>query len=147
MEVNPALEEGKQDLDEDTNDDPYSDTDDSPSSNEESSGDDDFNIEDYLINEAANYKTRLPNATDDEEEYETPMVAAESIYDKLQDQLQMLDLDERQETIATHLIGSVDEDGYLRRPIPAIINDMTFRYNLRATPEEVGGPPTRYPNL
>ena len=135
MEVNPALEEGMDE--QNTADDPadaYSDLDQDSSS--EKDGDEDFNIDDYIARDSYSVRERLPSS-DDEDEYVAPIVQLKSFIDTLEEQLGMLNLDDQQLMIAHHLIGSIDEDGYLRRPIPAIINDMAFRYNIRATPEDV----------
>lgn len=142
LEENPALGEGKQELGENMgSNDPYADTDSSSGDQYEGdsgdSGDSDFNLDEYLASESYNYKTQLPSGGDDEEDFETPIVSMKSFYDNLQEQLGLIDLEEKEMIIAEHLIGSIDEDGYLRRPLPAIVNDMVFRYNVRTTPEEI----------
>ena len=93
-----------------------------------------FNLDDYMQQDSYNYKEKLPSSSDDDDDYEAPIVQMQSFSESLNEQLDMLVLDERQRIIADHLIGSIDEDGYLRRPIPAIVNDMSFRYNFRAAP-------------
>ena len=133
LETNPALEDPNTDLDTGSADaNEYSDLD------KDSGGDgDEFNIDDYLQQDDYSYRERLPSASDDEDDYKAPIVSTMTFIESLEDQLAMVDLDEEQEVIATHLIGSIDEDGYIRRPLPAIVNDMAFRYNLRATTEDV----------
>jgi RNA polymerase sigma-54 factor len=139
LEINPALEEGQEmemEKESGSDYDVYSDN----SRGERGSGESEereFNLDDYMQQDSYNYKEKLPSNNDDEDDYEAPIVQLESFTDSLYAQLGMLVLDERERVIADHLIGSIDEDGYLRRPIPAIVNDMTFRYNFRATPEEV----------
>lgn len=138
LEVNPALEEGKLEMESAADQqDAYAEVD--RDSDEKDYGEDDFNLEDYMQSDPYSYKEKLPTANDEEDDYEAPIVHTQSFIDLLEEQLAMLSLEEREETIAKHLIGSIDEDGYLRRPVPAVVNDMTFRYNLRATPEEVEG--------
>jgi hypothetical protein len=46
-------------------------------------------------------------------------------------------IDERTELLAEHLIGNLDEDGYLRRDLDAIVNDLAFTQNVNATKEEL----------
>ena len=55
----------------------------------------------------------------------------------LLDQLGLLKLDEKEQRIAEQIVGSIDEDGYLRRETSAIVDDLAFRQNIIATEEEV----------
>lgn len=48
-----------------------------------------------------------------------------------------MDLDERKEQIALHLIGSLDDDGYLRRELDAIVDDLVFRQNISTSEKEL----------
>jgi RNA polymerase sigma-54 factor len=143
MEVNPALEDSKINLDDDqpTQEeygDPESSQDSDSQGDEQNdrNDDDDFNISDYLSGDD-DFRTRLPSSNDEEDDYETPIVQLKSLYDGLTEQLGMLSLDDRQFTVASHIIGSIDEDGYLRRPIPAMVNDIVFRYNLKTDAQEL----------
>ena len=54
-------------------------------------------------------------------------------------QLGMLTMSDHQRKVAEQLIGSLDEDGYLRREINAIIDDLAFRQNIITSAEEVAG--------
>ncbi|MBL0014979.1 MAG: RNA polymerase factor sigma-54 [Bacteroidetes bacterium] len=140
LEVNPALEEGKQEQESESESgneyDSYSEGPRGDHNGGESESRE-FNLDDYMQQDSYNYKEKLPSSSDDDDDYEAPIVQMQSFSESLNEQLDMLVLDERQRIIADHLIGSIDEDGYLRRPIPAIVNDMSFRYNFRAAPEEV----------
>jgi RNA polymerase sigma-54 factor len=55
----------------------------------------------------------------------------------LEAQLGMLNLDEKEYKIAEQIIGSIDEDGYLRRETSAIVDDLAFRQNIITTEEDV----------
>jgi RNA polymerase sigma-54 factor len=55
----------------------------------------------------------------------------------LLDQLGLLKLDEKEQKIAEQIVGSIDEDGYLRRETTAIVDDLAFRQNVMTTEEEV----------
>src|SRR5690606_27884877 len=52
-------------------------------------------------------------------------------------QIGMLDFDETEELIAEQIIGSIDEDGYLRRPIESIVDDIMFSQGLMLTDDDV----------
>lgn len=100
----------------------------------------DISIEEYLTNDQFDYKTHLPRKNDDEEdEYEAPIVQLKSLYDALQEQLSMLSLEGIDREIGEHIIGSIDEDGYLRRSVKALVQDLAFRHHLSTTPEQVSG--------
>jgi RNA polymerase sigma-54 factor len=49
----------------------------------------------------------------------------------------LLDLDEKEWQIADQLIGSIDDDGYLRRELDAIVDDLAFQKNLTTTEAEI----------
>ncbi len=127
IEENPALEEGETET-EDSENDSYENEQDNSREEKE------FNIDNYVDRDDRDYRTRLPSNAD-EEDYSNPIIARQTLYDGLSEQLGMLTLDSRQFLIGEHLIGTIDEDGYLRRPVSAIINDMTFRYNIPAPAE------------
>lgn len=83
------------------------------------------------------YKTRVNNwGKDPRPEYNTFSVK-ESFTQSLVDQLGFRNLDSRKYQIGVFLIGSLDSDGYLRRDIESLVDDMAFRAGLEVTPEEV----------
>lgn len=72
-----------------------------------------------------------------EEKQVTPASVETSFHDFLLDQLGMLELDERRHRIAEQVIGSLDEDGYLRREPASIVDDLAFGQNIYTTVEEI----------
>lgn len=83
------------------------------------------------------YKLRVNNYGKDERpEYNTFSVK-ESFTQSLMEQLGFRNLSEHQHDIAAFIIGSLDEDGYLRRDIDTLVDDLAFRMNIETTPEEV----------
>src|ERR1043165_4824244 len=85
----------------------------------------------------ADYKLMTNNYPDEEERRESPVKTETSFYDTLRSQLGLLKLDEKQMRIAEQIIGSIDENGYLRRETSAMVDDLAFRQNITATEEEV----------
>lgn len=67
----------------------------------------------------------------------TPASIETSFHDYLLDQLGMLELDDRSHVIAEQIIGSLDEDGYLRREVISIVDDLAFGQNVDTNPEEI----------
>jgi RNA polymerase sigma-54 factor len=61
----------------------------------------------------------------------------ESLYEQLQHQLGFAHLDERQNTLASFLIQSLDNDGYLRRDLASLVDDIAFRWNISTDEKEL----------
>ena len=76
------------------------------------------------------------NIKDERPQYSTFSVK-ESFTQSLQEQLGYRSLTERQYAVGSFLIGSLDDDGYLRRSIDSIVDDLSFRANVETTEEEV----------
>ena len=131
LEINPALEEGKDDTPEEgPGQDDFED--------ETYSKEDDVNVEDYLRDEDfSGYKMQGDGNYPNEEDKDIPISTAATLNEQLLDQLGFLRLDERQETIAQQLIGSIESDGYIRRDLDAIVNDLAFSQNLETDLDEV----------
>ncbi len=66
-----------------------------------------------------------------------PLQSGTTFYDALLDQLQVLKLSEKQSIIAEQVVGSIDEDGYLRRDTSAMVDDLAFRQNVIVTAEQI----------
>lgn len=148
LEKNPALEDLQMGFEAEKPKNEYEDLDrkdDEPAPAEKDEKmSSDLNMDDYLANDGYDYRTRLPQGGDDEDEYEAPIVAMKSLYDLLDEQLSLLNLTEKEYTVGEHIIGNIDEDGYLRGrgsvdPIKAIVNYMAFRQNISTSVEEVEG--------
>ncbi len=136
MEINPALEEGEEeeeDENSDLEDENYDDI-----APEEENQRDDFSISDYMDDdEGASYKTKVNNTSPDEERKEIPFSVGVSFQDMLESQLGMKELDDREYQIALYLIGNLDDDGYLRRDLGSIVDDIAFSQNINTTEEEM----------
>lgn len=128
MEENPALESGKEDTG--TLEDEYADTYDESEDSERIEAED-INIDDYLgDDEIPDYRTRANNYSDDDSDRQVPYAAGISFTQHLLNQLNTEYLDDEEWTIAEFLVGSVDESGYIRRPIPDIMDDLAFTQNV-----------------
>ena len=83
------------------------------------------------------YKTRVNNwGKDPRPEYNTFSVR-QSFTQTLMDQLGYRNLSPEEYNIASFIIGSLDEDGYLRRDIESLVDDMAFRAGISTTADEV----------
>ncbi len=131
LEANPALEEGKNELDEEDQD---SDRDDE----KDDGSDDELDLSDYLADDDYDtYKTQANNYSKDDEEKTIPIAVSSTFHERLLQQLGMMSLSEIDTIIAEHLVGSLDDDGYLRRELEAIIDDLAFTQNVTTTVAEL----------
>ena len=73
---------------------------------------------------------------DERPEYNTFSVK-QSFTQSLMEQLGFRNLTDHQRTVASFIIGSLDDDGYLRRDLDSLVDDMAFRAGVETTPEEV----------
>lgn len=94
-------------------------------------------IQDYIEDDVANYKLNANNYSADDEEKTVPIAVQHSFHEYLEEQLGLLDLNEHQEIVAQQVIGSIDDDGYLRREPIALVDDLAFSRNIMSTEEEV----------
>ena len=140
LEENPALEQGEEDHEE--NEELKDEFEAEEDYEEESTADDYENIDisDYVHegdDEIADYKLRDDNYPEQDDNKVVPVRIETTFNDLLADQLGMLKLDDRTRKIAEQIVGSIDDDGYLRRETAAIVDDLAFRQNIDATEEEV----------
>jgi RNA polymerase sigma-54 factor len=68
-----------------------------------------------------------------------PVRVETSFHEALLTQLGMMELDDRNQKIAEQIVGSIDDDGYLRREITSIADDLAFRQNIAVTETEIEG--------
>lgn len=135
LEINPALEEGMEmEMSSQTQEDTYDDDDDF---GDEIGTRNDINIEDYLHQDEFNGYKMQGDGTFNDEEREFPLSNQTTLQDALVQQFGFLQLNERDHTIGLQLLGSIESDGYIRRPIQAIVNDLAFSQNYYVTAEEV----------
>jgi RNA polymerase sigma-54 factor len=133
LEINPALEEGKTE-DQESSDEEYEDNFEEDFSSEES----DVNLDDYLDDDYGGYKMQGDgNYSPDDDDREMPISSNSSLHEQLISQLNFLRIDESQKTIGRQLIGSIENDGYIRRDLEAIINDLAFSQNIETDYDEL----------
>ena len=133
IEENPALESGKENVDDFSNDS-IDDYDDSGNETIET----DINIDDYLNDdEIPSYKLQSNNYRSDDDDYRIPYSAGVSFNQFLTSQLNTFKLSDNETQIAEFLVGNIDENGYVRRSIEDIIDDVAFLENIYTTEEEI----------
>ncbi|HDP54914.1 MAG TPA: RNA polymerase sigma-54 factor [Bacteroidetes bacterium] len=131
LEDNPTLEEGVNYEDEQEREEPTPD--------ESSTQDDDeFTIDDYLNDEEIpSYRLAANNYSKDDKREEIPFSTGVSFHEHLANQLGLRVLDEKQKNLGLYLIGNIDDDGYLRRKLSAIADDLAFSAGVETDEDEL----------
>lgn len=134
LEDNLALERGKEDATEDF-EDGYSNEefDDNTQINTE-----DINVDDYLSDdEIPDYRLHANNYSSDQDDKSIPYASGSSFTQQLTDQLNTYRLEEQDYLIAKFLIGSIDDSGYMRRPLLDLTDDLAFTQNIYTDVETI----------
>ena len=138
LEENPALEVVK---DDNGDDEDFSSLDSSSDYDEEGSEsiDTDFDVDEYLYDDEPSYKTSTSNYSADDEEYDSESLLTEgqSLYEYLMEQIHLSAIEEDDLKIAEYIIGNLDNDGYLRREIKSLVDDLAFSQGIYTTQERV----------
>ena len=124
---NPALEEGREESPDSLNDfNSNADEDGNPTESAEELSLGDYRTEDDI----PDYRLEADNFSKDDKRDDIPFVSASSFHDFLESQLGEQPLDETSYQIAQYIIGNIDDNGYLQRPIQAITDDLIFQVGL-----------------
>ncbi len=136
LEENPALEVVKEDS---GDEDDFSSLDADYESEGSESIDTDFDVDEYLYDDEPSYKTASSNYSADDEDFdnESLLTEGQSLYDYLMEQIHLSSIDDEDLKIAEYIIGNLDNDGYLRREIKAIVDDLAFSQGIYTTQEKV----------
>lgn len=150
LEENPALELGANGTEEEKKqEDDFSNTTEENETIADETADlttekeDPFEFENFELNDyesddgIAEYRLKDDNYPEIDDKQVIPYKIESSFHDMLINQLGLLELDERTEKIAMQIVGSIDDDGYLRREVPSIVDDLAFRQNVLTTEKEV----------
>ena len=138
LEENPVLEEGFEGEEESGNSAENENSEDNTSEEERSAEEDEFSFDDYLEDdEIPDYRLSLKNYSPDDKKTEIPFSVGQSFHDHLESQIGLRSFDERQRMLALYIIGNIDDDGYLRRELENIVDDLAFTQNITSSEEEL----------
>ncbi len=102
----------------------------------ETKDDDSYTLEDYINDDLAGYQSpESYKPQDDEEEYERPLASTIPMSERLLNQFRLQCDDDTDFLIAEEIIGNVDEDGYLRRELALIVQDLNLTLSLEISLE------------
>jgi len=142
LEENPALEQGTEEFEDEfeLKDEFADNTEEEPDGSEDEY--DNIDISEYVQDsddEIADYKTKDDNYPELDDSISIPYKVEASFNEMMIQQLGLLNLDEKEHKIAEQVIGSLDDDGYLRRDLTAIIDDLAFRQNIETDESQLKG--------
>lgn len=133
MEENPVLEEGKDEEEEFQENGEEEISEENPENNI-----DEFSLDDYINDEdIPSYKLSANNYSKDDKKEDIPFSIGISFHEHLQNQIGLRNLNEKEEILTLYLIGNLDDDGYVRRKLEAIVNDLAFSQNIETDEDEL----------
>src|SRR5690554_443041 len=133
LEANPALDEGLEKDEKDEQEELQEEWEEAEKEEKE-----EFDFSDYLDDdETPAYRLNISNKSADEDEKSIPFASSTSFRDNLKEQLSWRTITERQELLAKTIIGNLDDDGYLRREVENIADDLAFSQNIMTNVEEL----------
>jgi len=97
-----------------------------------------ISVDEYLReDDTPSYKSRINNYSKDDKQRPVFLTEGRSLQEYLIEQLGFRNLSEREMKLAVYLVGSIDEDGYLRRDLESVADDIAFTMGLETTAEEL----------
>ena len=97
-----------------------------------------ISIDEYLReDDTPSYKSRINNYSKDDKPRQVILSGGRSLQEYLVEQLGYRNLSDREMRLAVYLVGSIDSDGYLRRDLESVADDIAFTVGLETTPEEL----------
>ncbi|MDD6892602.1 MAG: RNA polymerase factor sigma-54 [Bacteroidales bacterium] len=132
---NPALEEGKEPAEEPDGETDYNTDEDGEPITDSA---DDLALGDYRTeDDIPDYKLRENNRSADERAEEIPFSDTVSFYETLKEQLDMQDLTPKEKQLGEYLIGSLDDDGLLRKSLDTLTDELAIYQGISTTPDEL----------
>lgn len=136
IEENIALEEGHDDSEDQIEDSGEEYLEESYDDN--LNDDNDFNIDEYISDdEVPDYATRTNNTSPDDRHDDIPFSVGTTFHEFLLSEFNLLQLTPEQQQIGEFIIGNIDEEGYLRRDVESIVDDLDFHENIHTSDAEV----------
>jgi RNA polymerase sigma-54 factor len=133
LEENPVLE-----LTGDSSSEEAEAQEDQSSIENENDNNDEFSLEDYMDDDdIPEYRLASNNYSKDDRQIDIPFSAGTSFHESMNEQLGLTNLTETQKHLAEYIIGNIDDDGYLRRDLASISDDLAFNVNMEVSEQEL----------
>jgi len=131
IEENPALELGSENEEIGNSDEEIGSSDNDELASDESGEIESDPFDEYIDDdEIGDYKLKDDQVPELSGNLSFAQSISSSLHESLTDQLRLLNLDPQEEKIAEQIIGSIDDDGYLRRDTNSIVDDLAFKQNI-----------------
>jgi len=128
LEENPALEEGAE-INEDTDVDDL---------NDDGGNNDDMDLDEYMMDDdIPDYKLKVNNTSPDDKKEDIPFSIGTTFHEYLIEQLGLQHITEKERQLAEYVIGNIDDDGYLRRTVESMVDDIVFNAGVQTSDEEM----------
>ncbi len=130
LEENPALEEGRETSDEDgAGEDDF---------NDDGGNNDDMDLDEYMMDDdIPDYRLKANNTSKDDKHEDIPFSIGMTFHEHLIEQLGLQKVTEQERLLAEYVIGNIDEEGYLRRTVESMVDDIVFHAGVHTTDEEM----------
>lgn len=133
IESNPALEEGRESEERERDNEA-----DDQLGEELSDAEQEFDFSDYMDDDdTPEYQYNANNYSKDDDDKTIPIGSSTTFHDRLIEQLHLRQMDDKHLLICEHIIGSLDDSGYLRREVAAVVDDLAFTQGIMTSEEEV----------
>jgi RNA polymerase sigma-54 factor len=128
LEENPALEEGA-DQEEMLQEDNL---------NDDGGNNDDMDLDEYMMDDdIPDYRLKVNNTSKDDKREDIPFSIGKTFHEYLIEQLGLQNIPEQQRMVAEYVIGNIDDEGYLRRPVESMVDDIVFHAGIKTDEQEV----------
>lgn len=130
LEENPALEEGPELTDDDLGRD--------EDLNDDGGNNDDMELDDYMADDdIPDYRLKANNSSRDDKHEDIPFSIGITFHEHLIEQLGLQHITQHQRLLAEYVIGNIDEEGYLRRTVESMVDDIVFQAGVHTTDDEM----------
>ena len=130
LEENPALEEGREESETDNEFD--------DDLNDDGGNNDDMDLEEYMVDDdIPDYRLKANNTSKDDKKEDIPFSIGNTFHENLIEQLGLQQISEHERLLAEYVIGNIDEEGYLRRTVESMVDDIVFHAGVHTTDEEM----------
>ena len=134
LEINPLLEEGFEEEVETNQEQEEPLPEAEAAEAEKKEKEEDYSLDDYLNDDISGFKTS--ERYDAEERDEIPIPDSIPLYHRMLEQFNLLELDDEETLIGHEIIGNLDEDGYLRRDLAQIVQDLNLIHDVKIEAEK-----------
>lgn len=130
LEENPALEEGPELKDEESFQE--------DELNDDGGNNDDMELDEYMMDDdIPDYRLKTNNVSKDDKREDIPFSIGKTFHEHLIEQLGLQNISEHKRLISEYVIGNIDDEGYLRREVESMVDDIVFQAGIHTDEKEI----------